>query len=116
MTKDVEGSIKVSETKGCGMLFVKGSFAFHLQQEFRKAYEGLISTSKSIQIDLRDVDYMDSSGLGMLLVMKKYLDKHGVVYEIVNSRGQPLELLLMTHFNQYFKINNDEVAKTVASQ
>ncbi|WP_369823094.1 STAS domain-containing protein, partial [Oleiphilus sp. HI0128] len=50
-----------------------------------------------VQVDLYDVEYMDSSGLGMLLVMKKFLDGAGVAYEIVRSRGQTYDLLSMTH-------------------
>ncbi|WP_255374988.1 MULTISPECIES: STAS domain-containing protein [unclassified Oleiphilus] len=67
-----------------------------------------------VQVDLYDVEYMDSSGLGMLLVMKKFLDGAGVAYEIVRSRGQTYDLLSMTHFNQYFSINGESPAPSLA--
>ncbi len=101
----VTGSVRASGKGEIATLYVQGSFAFHLQNDFRHAYESLASKNKSIQIDLNDTDYMDSSGLGMLLVMKKYLDAAKVEYEIVRSHGQTQELLAMTHFDQYFRIN-----------
>jgi len=114
MTEGATGNIKVSENSGCGMLYVSGSFAFHLQSEFRIAYESLTKNNKLIQLDLQHADYMDSSGLGMLLVMKKYLDRFKVSCEIVRSKGQPLDLLTMTHFDQYFKINGATTSQVLA--
>lgn len=114
MTDNSVGSVKVSVNSGCTTLYISGSFAFHLQSEFRSAYEQNSKVSNLVQIDLYDVEYMDSSGLGMLLVMKKYLDGVGVSYEITRSRGQTYDLLKMTHFNQYFSINGEGRALSAA--
>ena len=114
MTESSIGSVKVSVNSSCTTLYISGSFAFHLQSEFRSAYEQNSKDSKLVQIDLYDTEYMDSSGLGMLLVMKKYLDNAGKTYEIIRSRGQTLDLLKMTHFNQYFSINGESVVLSAA--
>lgn len=115
MTEGTIGSVRVSENNGCGTLFVSGSFAFHLQNEFRNAYEKLVEKNSLVRVDLHEVDYMDSSGLGMLLVMKKFLDGARLDYEIVRSQGQTFDLLAMTHFNQYFRINGEQVRPATAS-
>jgi len=107
MSESSAGGVKVSVNNSCATLYVSGSFAFHLQSEFRSAYEQMTDNCTLIQVDLHEVDYMDSSGLGMLLVMKKFLDRAGIGYEIVRSRGQTFDLLSMTHFNQYFCINGE---------
>jgi anti-anti-sigma factor len=114
MTDSSSGSVTVSASNDCTTLLVKGSFAFHLQSEFRSAYEQSLGTSKKIVVDLSDTEYMDSSGLGMLLVMKKYLDGKGIAYEISRSHGQTYDLLSMTHFNQYFSINGEKVVRSSA--
>lgn len=106
---DSSGSVKVSDSNGCTTLYIKGSFVFNLQSEFRNAYERGLGTNRKLQVDLFETEYMDSSGLGMLLVMRKFLDKAGVAYEIVRSRGQTYDLLKMTHFNKYFSINGEDV-------
>ncbi len=113
MTDSSAGSVKVSVNHGCTSLYISGSFAFHLQSEFRAAYERGVNGTTLVQIDLHEVEYMDSSGLGMLLVMKKFLDGAGVDCEIVRSRGQTYDLLKMTYFNQYFSINGEGIAPIV---
>lgn len=100
-----KGSIKTSVSDNCGYIYVDGSFAFHIQSEFRDAYEDLAQKCKQVKVDLDRASYMDSSGLGMLLVMKKFLDGKNISYEIVGSKGQTYDLLQLTHFNKYFKIN-----------
>lgn len=112
MTDSTSGSVKVTVNSDCATLYITGSFAFHLQGEFRSAYENGVGNSRKVQVDLFDTEYMDSSGLGMLLVMKKYLDSAGVACEIVRSRGQTFDLLKMTHFNQYFSINGEGVTSS----
>jgi len=111
MLDGVSGNVSVSEHAKSAIISISGSFAFHLQNEFRKAYEDLSEGVDYFTLDIGGVDYMDSSGLGMLLVMKKYLDEANVQYEIANSRDQTLDLLKMTHFNQFFKINGEEPIK-----
>jgi len=111
MLNGTSGHVSVSEHAKNAVIGVSGSFAFHLQNDFRQAYEGLSKTVDSLTLDLGGVDYMDSSGLGMLLVMKKHLDEEKKQYEIKNSRDQTLDLLKMTHFDQFFKINGEEPIK-----
>jgi len=108
MLDGASGYVSVSEQAKSAIIGISGSFAFHLQNGFRKAYEGLSEEVELLTLDLGGVEYMDSSGLGMLLVMKKYLDEVKVNYEITNSRDQTLDLLKMTHFNHFFKINGEE--------
>lgn len=105
MGEQGKGSVKSTVSNDCGTVYIDGSFAFQLQGEFRQAYESLAEKCKEVRVDLDRADYMDSSGLGMLLVMKKFLDGKNMKYEIVGSKGQTYDLLQLTHFNKYFKIN-----------
>lgn len=100
-----KGTVKSTVSSGCGTIYIDGSFAFQIQSDFRQSYERLAEECKEVRVDLDRTNYMDSSGLGMLLVMKKFLDSKKVDYEIVGSKGQTYDLLQLTHFNKYFKIN-----------
>jgi anti-anti-sigma factor len=95
----------VSSNNKCGTVYISGSFAFNLQLEFRRAYEELAKKNTLIQIDFHQATYMDSSGLGMLLVMKKYLEGRKMAFELLRVSGQVKDLLTLTHFEKYFKIN-----------
>ncbi|NQD58450.1 STAS domain-containing protein, partial [Pseudomonas sp. CM25] len=51
---------------------IKGRFDFGKHQEFRKAYER-ISKPDSVVVDLSDATYIDSSALGMLLMLRDHV-------------------------------------------
>ena len=101
------GQIKTTSNNKCGVIYISGEFAFNIQSEFRAAYEAMVLKNTLIQIDFQNTQYMDSSGLGMLLVMKKFLDENKMVCELLKVNGQVYDLLNMTHFHKYFKINGN---------
>ena len=49
---------------------VNGRFDFSAHQDFRNAYERGGLTPRQYVVDLQDTDYIDSSALGMLLLLK----------------------------------------------
>lgn len=49
---------------------IKGAFTFNLRQEFRKVYEGRPPRTHYC-LDLREVTMIDSSALGMLLILRE---------------------------------------------
>jgi anti-anti-sigma factor len=54
-------------------------------------------------LDLTDLNYMDSSGLGTLLGLKASAIKQGYcMLELVNTTPRILELLKITSVTQYF--------------
>ena len=48
---------------------VKGRFDFSAHQDFRNAYESAPHPMNAYIVDLRDATYLDSSALGMLLLL-----------------------------------------------
>ena len=53
-----------------------GRFDFNAHREFRSAYDSLVAdvSISSVVVDFTGVDYLDSSALGMLLILR---DKMG---------------------------------------
>ena len=52
---------------------VQGRFDFKLVNEFKESYDDSDHEIDNIIVDFRDTDYMDSSGLGMLLNLKRQM-------------------------------------------
>ncbi|MDX8399357.1 MAG: STAS domain-containing protein [Gallionellaceae bacterium] len=52
---------------------ISGHFAFHAHREFKSAYKNYLSDPKidHIIINLAGIEYLDSSALGMLLVLRE---------------------------------------------
>ncbi|ARN74976.1 STAS domain-containing protein [Oceanicoccus sagamiensis] len=78
------------------------TFDFSAVEEFRKAYSS--QTAKEYIVDFRDTEYMDSSGLGMLLNMKRHLEGAAEKISLINCRTQVKKILLISRFEQKFHI------------
>lgn len=83
---------------------IRGHFDFSAQKDFRDAYKGQATQGLKVSINLSQVDYMDSAALGMLMVLKKYIDAlSGQV--ILKSPAAPIsKILLISKFDKLFSI------------
>ena len=84
-------------------LAVKGQFIFDMHSEFRDAYRDRPASVTYI-LDLDSTEYMDSSALGMLLLIREHVgsDKDRVV--IKNAAPQIRKLLEVARFDRFFRI------------
>lgn len=80
---------------------ITGRFDFNCHQEFRAVYE--TSEARRFVVNLKDVDYLDSSALGMLLLLRERSEDSGPV-RIVNCRPAVRHILEIAHFNAIFAI------------
>jgi len=64
--------VNVTETKDTATIFLNGSFIFQAHRDFKAAYENRLKQDHiaHVIVDFADVEYLDSSALGMLLVLK----------------------------------------------
>ena len=79
-----------------------GRFDFRVQQDFRQAYEPQLSTTKKFVVDLGGVSYLDSSALGMLLVLKKDAEGHGSSVELRGAQDAVARILEVSNFGSLF--------------
>ena len=85
-------------------IFLDQTFDFSKFQDFKLAYEDTSTALRSVNIDLRETEYMDSSALGMLLNMQKVLAVHVTQFRITNCRPQILKVLKISRFDKKFEI------------
>lgn len=64
--------------------------------------------TKQIILNLADVDYIDSTGLGTLVICFTTLQKAGGGLKLLNLNKRNLELLLLTKLSTVFHLFNDE--------
>ncbi len=99
-------SVNTKNTNGTLELHLSGRFDFNANQIFRKAYQnGLDNTVTSyVVLDFSGVEYMDSSALGMLLLLKDYGDKENKRIELINCQDTVREILDIVNFGKLFTI------------
>lgn len=85
-------------------IFVEGRFDFNLQQEFRNAYRYQKEQRDCYRINLARTEYMDSSALGMLLLMRDYAEEIKTRIVIEQPAEQIRAILETAHFDKLFEI------------
>lgn len=83
---------------------IQGRFDFGAHQAFRDAYERVDGTPKRYQIDLQGTTYLDSSALGMLLLLRDHAGGDHAQIRLLNCNGDVRKILAISNFEQLFQI------------
>ena len=83
---------------------ISGRFDFSIHQNFRKITQQTGLGVKSIAIDLSETDYMDSSALGMLLVLRDKVNEKKEAITIKNSKEEVRKILKIANFDKLFTL------------
>jgi len=82
---------------------VKGRFDFGKHQEFRSAYER--NRPESVVVDLKETTYLDSSALGMLLMLRDHVGGDDSDVRVINTSSDVRKILAISNFNKLFDIS-----------
>jgi anti-anti-sigma factor len=88
------------------LITLAGRFDFNTHREFRGAYEPLMAEAgvKSVVVDFANVDYLDSSALGMLLMLRDKMGGVGKEISLSGVRGNVKQVLDIANFGKLFQI------------
>jgi anti-sigma B factor antagonist len=76
---------------------------------YRERMQKLIDSGRhSIVLNLDQVDYVDSTGLGALVMSYTTLQRAGGKVRLLNLSRRSIELLIMTKLTTIFELFNDE--------
>lgn len=97
----------VSNEGSKAVLKLIGRFDFNTHREFRGAYEPLVADPevRSVTVDFAGVDYLDSSALGMLLMLRDKLGGANKEVSLVGVRGNVKQVLDIANFGKLFHIS-----------
>ncbi len=84
---------------------IKGRFDFNTHQSFREHYESILHPNAKYIIDLSSTDYLDSSALGMMLLLREQVGEDQADIAIIRCRPEIRRILEIVNFNQLFKID-----------
>lgn len=83
---------------------IEGRFDFSTHQAFRDAYENGDQEVSHYVIDMSDTTYLDSSALGMLLLLRDYAGGDAARIRIENCNNDVRRILTISNFEQLFAI------------
>lgn len=89
-----------------GHLVLNGQFDFSAHRDFRQACDDVLSAAQvqEVLVDFQGVDYLDSSALGMLLLLKEKAAASGKTLALVNCRDTVRQVLEIACFGKIFTI------------
>lgn len=64
-------TIQVESEQRTVIIEIRGRFDFSIHKEFRSLYKDGMRADMNYVVDMRHVDYIDSSALGMLLLLRE---------------------------------------------
>ncbi|WP_412479159.1 STAS domain-containing protein [Azonexus sp. IMCC34839] len=97
----------VSKEGGKALIKLSGRFDFNTHREFRGAYEPLVTENdiRVVAVDFAGVDYLDSSALGMLLMLRDKLGGANKEVLLTGVRGNVKQVLDIANFGKLFQIS-----------
>lgn len=83
-----------------------GRFEFSMHREFREAVDTVLQDKDvdSVVIELAGVEYLDSSALGMLLMLRDRANTARKTLTLANPRGMVKQALEIARFDKLFSI------------
>ena len=98
--------VNVSKSDQNVTIRLQGRFDFNTHRDFRAAVDSSLQESSSqIQVDLGAVDYLDSSALGMLLMLRDKARAASKTIGLVNCSGSVRQVLDIANFGKLFAIS-----------
>ncbi|HEC28741.1 MAG TPA: anti-sigma factor antagonist [Gammaproteobacteria bacterium] len=95
--------VSKSEDSNLVTISVNGRFDFSLHKAFREAYKNEPATTPFV-VNMSGADYMDSSALGMLLMLREHLDSNVASVRIEGCQPAIRQILEISKFEKLFEI------------
>jgi anti-sigma B factor antagonist len=101
--------IRESQREGVTILALKGRLTVGEASAVREKVNEIIASGRiNVVLNLENVDYIDSTGLGALVICFTSLKKANGALKLINPNKRNVELLLLTKLHTIFEVFNDE--------
>ncbi len=97
-------SITTTTTNNITQIIVSDRFNYNVHNEFRAAYKNTPKETQFI-VDMNRTTYLDSSALGMLLLLRDHVDERSDKISIIGCNPEIKQILEMSNFTDLFDIS-----------
>lgn len=98
-------TIKLKKNDNIYVIELDGELDLYNAYKVKTLYTKMIEKGiHSIILDLENLDYLDSSGLGSIIYIFSDLKKHNGKMSLCNLNGSPKNLIQMTRLDKLFLI------------
>jgi anti-sigma B factor antagonist len=104
MNRREEDSVTILDLRG---RLVQGPEATALRERFGELEKEQV---KNVILNFKQVDFIDSTGLGMLVAVQSQMEKAGGTVRLLGLSKRGAELMVLTKLSTVFQIFDDEQA------
>jgi anti-anti-sigma factor len=99
-------SINATVAGNTATISLTGRFDFSVQRDFKEAYTPQLANVavSVINVNLEGVDYLDSSALGMLLMLRERAAAAGKTLKLCRPSASVAQILEIANFSKLFTI------------
>lgn len=95
--------IEISTKNHTSTIRISGRFDFTCVRDFQGALRG---EAREWVVDLGDTSFVDSSALGMLLLLREHATANNGKVTVRRLKGQPRDVLMMAKFDRLFVLQD----------
>lgn len=100
----MQANVTVKENRA--VIGLRGRFDFNAHRDFREAIDAVLaSPATAIAVDFGGVEYLDSSALGMLLMLRDRAKGAACEVTLTSCRGAVKQILEIANFGKLFSID-----------
>jgi anti-anti-sigma factor len=105
--KENDMTYTITLAAGTASIRLPQNFDHHTQSAFRRAYAGVLTDAgvKTIELDFAAVEYIDSSALGNLLLLRERATQSAQAISFTRCRTAVKGVLKMANFHRIFEIH-----------
>lgn len=104
-------SLEITQHEREGIVILKAQGRITAQESgiLRKSIDGLLAAKQNrVVLDLADTDYVDSTGLGAMVICFTQLQKSGGALKLLHVNKRNVELLALTKLHTIFEAFTEE--------
>ncbi len=95
----------IKEANGTVEMYLQGRFSLQENEAFKEILDRIKSnTADRFILDLTDLEYMDSAGLGKLVLLRDAAEESKVSISLRNPQGRVKKLLSLSRFHEEIAI------------
>lgn len=88
-------------------ILLSGQLTFSDAQKFKQVLELATQDGmRAVTLDFLNVTFIDSAGLGMLLLLRDQCQNKHIPVSIAGAQGQVEKIFMISKFDQLFSIHN----------
>ncbi len=100
-------AVKSTDLSDVAVVAVSGEVDIHTAPEFRSAVLAPAAAAPGrLVVDLTALDFIDSTGLGVLVAARQHAHDHGIHFTLVCPRDRVLKVFRITRLDKVFDIRH----------